>query len=68
MQNFGKGVADYVKKMQYEKQSFNVDLYLNGETFRVRKGEKIGNLGTSGRSFGPHLHFEIRDNRTQKPI
>lgn len=68
LQKFEKNVADYVKKTQYEKQSFNVDLYLNGETFRVRKGEKIGHLGTSGRSFGPHLHFEIRDNKTQKPI
>jgi len=68
LQRFEKDVAAYVKKTQYEKQNFNVDLYLNGETFRVRKGEKIGNLGTSGRSFGPHLHFEIRDNKTQKPI
>jgi len=68
LQNFENRVAKYVKKTQYEKQSFNVDLYLNGETFRVKKGDKIGNLGTSGRSFGPHLHFEIRDNKTQKPI
>ncbi len=68
LQNFERNVAKYIKKTQYEKQSFNVDLYLNGETFRVKKGEKIGNLGTSGRSFGPHLHFEIRDNKTQKPI
>lgn len=68
LQNFADNVAAFVKKKQYEKKSFNVDLYLNGETFRVYKGEQIGNLGTSGRSFGPHLHFEIRDNKTQKPI
>ncbi|MEM6319346.1 MAG: M23 family metallopeptidase [Bacteroidota bacterium] len=68
LQKFEKNIADFVKKKQYEKQSFYVDLYLNGTTFKVKKGEKIGNLGTSGRSFGPHLHFEIRDNKTQKPI
>ena len=68
MQNFSKSVADYVKKQQYVKQSANVDLYLGPETFKLNKGEQIGKLGVSGRSFGPHLHFEIRDNKTQKPI
>lgn len=68
LKNFSKEVAAYVKKQQYDKKSYNVDLYLGPETFQVDKGEQIGRLGLSGRSFGPHLHFEVRDNRTQKPI
>jgi murein DD-endopeptidase MepM/ murein hydrolase activator NlpD len=33
---------------------------------KVRRGTRIGKVGTSGRVTGPHLHFEIRKNG--KPV
>jgi hypothetical protein len=68
LREFNIQIGRYVRKAQYEKESFAVDLFLNPDEIPVNKGDVIGLSGNSGSSGGPHLHFEIRDTRSARPM
>lgn len=59
--SFSAPVAEYVKKHQYDRKSFAVQLYPNETQFVVKQGDVIGRVGSTGASAGPHLHLEVRD-------
>ncbi|MDU8887278.1 M23 family metallopeptidase [Yeosuana sp. MJ-SS3] len=67
LQKFAPEIEAYVKKQQYEKESYEIELFPNIQDLLLEKGEVIAYSGNSGGSTAPHLHFEIRD-KAERPI
>ncbi|MCX8065949.1 MAG: M23 family metallopeptidase [Candidatus Hydrogenedentes bacterium] len=60
LDQFAEPYQTYIRKIQYEKKSFSVDMPIGKDELTVKKGQVIAYAGNSGTQH-PHLHFEIRD-------
>ncbi len=68
LSSFSPEIQEFVIDKQYELESFPVNLFPEQKFFAVKQGDTIAISGNSGSSLGPHLHFEIRETKTEIPV
>ncbi len=68
LHDFPEKIKWYIIKNQYLLQQYEVELYPEADLLKVEQGEMVAWSGNTGSSQGPHLHFEIRETKTEAPV
>jgi len=68
LNKFFPRLDSFVMAEQSKQQSWEIELALTKDKFPIRKGQFIAHSGNTGASQGPHVHFEIRNAKTEKCI
>lgn len=68
LKTFNRTINNYIRKLQLKKKSYEIDISVPEYRLYYNKGDIIAYTGNSGYSMGPHLHFEIRETKNQRPV